>query len=313
MRSGSSGLVPWGELGADGEVLREFILSFDLTRSPIRELKYERGENRLDIILSPTGRIRREDVEFRWGDLRYELVIAVGAPSPEALAPSIRRAPELMHEKPVLNIDANPANARYGELNLVPDDAAEAEPATLAELTHNLLEAMNVPADDPERVSALFAALAAATGAFRPERTGARAFRLAGELRSRGADPAAFRRLAASSPAPGLAQLVGRALARSRHEPTSNFLWTFLTGEDFIKTGMDAQALPTVLEHVRLAVPHLSGYALIGQDPSGAVRAILAPPSDPAEKSQPLTQTFPSFTAAEEHIRRLLRQGNGVK
>lgn len=309
----SPALVPWGALGADGEALREFILSFDLTRSPIKELKYERDENRLNIILSPTGRIRREDVEFRWGDLRYELVIAVGAPSPEALAPSIRRAPELVHEKPVLNIDASPANTRYGELNLVPDGADAADPPTLAELTHDLLAAMHVPGDDPERASALFAALAAATGTFRPERTGPRAFRLAGELRSRGADPAALRRLAAYRPAPGLTQLVGRAMARSRHEPELDLLWAFLTSEDFAKTGTDAAAMSAVLEHVRLAAPLSSGCALLWQDTSGAVRALLETAPDRTHPPLRLEETFPSFGAAEAHIRQLLRRNDGVE
>lgn len=307
------GIGPWSTLAADEEPLREFIISFDLARSPIKELKYERGDNRLNIILSPTGRIRREDVEFRWGELRYDLVITLGASSPEAVGASLRKAPELIHEKPVLNIDAAPENKRYGELNLVPLPDAPERP-TLAETTEDLLTALNVSSDDAERATALFLALAAATGEFRPQRTSARAFRLAGELRDRGADPAAISHALTRHPRIAEAQLAGRAMARSRIESEFNILWALLTAEDISKTATGPQNIAGVLEHLRLAMPGLNRYALLWQDPAdGMVRVRM---ENTAGEAQPLDgggAVFPSFATAEEHIRRLLRETDTVE
>ncbi len=306
-------LVPWNMLAGDEEPLREFILSFDLTRSPIKELKYERGENRLDIILSPTGRIRREDVEFRWGGLRYDLVITMGAPSLEALSASIRRTPELLHEKPILNIDTSPANQRYGELNLLPD-AGSSEPPTLAELTYDLLSALAVPADDPERASALFAALGAATDEFQPERTSASAFRLAGELRALGASPDALRKLSLFRPSLDEIQLAGRALARSRFEERTGTLWVFLTAEDFTKTATIPSAGASVLERIRKTFPRAITYVLLWQDPTdSAVRAAWENAAELAAPRQVLERSFPSFAAAEEYLRQLLPTSDTVE
>ena len=50
----ASRAMSWQTIDEDSEPLREFIISFDLARSPIKELKYERDSNRLNIILSPT-------------------------------------------------------------------------------------------------------------------------------------------------------------------------------------------------------------------------------------------------------------------
>lgn len=306
-------LMPWNMLGNDEEPLREFIISFDLARSPIKELKYERGENRLDIILSPTGRIRREDVEFRWGELRYDLVVTIGAPSLEALAKSIRAAPGLLHEKPILNIDASPANQRYGELNLLAD-AGLAEQPTLAELTYDLLSVLAVPAHDPERASALFAALGAATGEFQPERTSASAFRLAGELRGLGATPDAFRKLSLFRPSLDEIRLAGRALARSRFEEKSGTLWALLTAEDFTKTATTPLARENVLERIRKAIPRATIYVLLWQDPAdNAVRAIWEHAAEPQHPRQALERSFPSFAAAEEHLRQLLPNPDAVE
>ena len=306
-------LVPWNILVGDEEPLREFIISFDLARSPIKELKYERAENRLDIILSPTGRIRREDVEFRRGELRYDLVITLGAPSLEALAASIRRAPELLHEKPILNIDASPANQCYGELNLLPD-TGQTEPPTLAELTYALLGALAVPAQDPERASALFAALGAATDEFQPERTTASAFRLAGELRGLGAAPDAFRKLAPLRPSLDAIQLAGRALARSRFEESSGTLWAILTADDFIKTVTTPADVESVLGRIRKAIPRAIIYVLMWQDPSdNAVWAMWESVEGPTRSRKTLERSFPSFAAAEEHLRQLLPTPDAVE
>ncbi|MDP3727635.1 MAG: hypothetical protein Q8R35_03280 [bacterium] len=304
--------VAWDALAADGEPLREFIISFDLARSPIKELKYERVSNRLDIILSPSGRIRREDVEFRWGELRYDLVVTLGASSLEAAAGSIRRAPELLQEKPILNIDADPANQGYGDLNVIPGGAAAA--ATLPEIIDRILSTLGVPPDDPERATALFAALAAATGEFRPEQTGAGAFRLAGELKTRGADPVALRRLVAPPSNLAEMQLAGRAIARSRVESELGLLWAVVTAEDFLKTGTTPQAMDGVFERLRRTLPGTDRIALLWQEPSSAtVRARLEEIAQGPASPAALAETFPSFPAAEEHIRRLLANDDAVE
>lgn len=295
----------WNGAAAEEEPLREFIISFDLTRSPIKELKYERADNRLDIILSPNGHVRREDVEFRWGNLRYDLVIALGAESPESLAASIAKAPEIIHEKPILNIDANPENRRFGELNLVPDKASP-DRLTLAELVNGILLALNVPANDPERATALFTALAAETENFRPERTSASAFQLAGELRAAGADPS-MPRLLAGQAAPAALPLAGRALARSRFEPELETLWALVTAEDFFKTGTGPDIANEVIRRIRAAVPQARRVVLLWQEPATkAIRAAIESESGSGRTGEPLEPSFPSFEAAETHVHELL-------
>ncbi|MBI4132135.1 MAG: hypothetical protein HY474_00715 [Candidatus Sungbacteria bacterium] len=307
---GALALLP-GALGADEEPLREFIISFDLTRSPIKELKYERADNRLDIILSPTGRIRREDVIFRWGELRYDLVITIGAQSPDAIGTAIRSAPELIHEKPLLNIDIDQENRRFGDLNLVPP-AAALEPPTLAEMTAGLLTALGVT-HDAERATALFAALASATNNFRPQRTSASAFRLAGELKAAGADTMASRLTAPPEAQAGRMRLSGRAMARSRLEPELDLLWALLTAEDFSKTATGPEDTAAVLEQLLLAFPGVGRAVLLWQEETDGAIRVHATTADNAEPLPLAKDVFPSFPAAEEHIRRLLGEGSTVE
>ena len=305
--------------GEENEPLREFIISFDLTRSPIKELKYERDQKRLNIILSPTGQcIQRSDIEFRHGASRYDLVIALGSPRPEAAMASVSRVPELLHEKPILNIDANPANTGYGEINLVPANDENSE-TSLPELIHAVLKTLNVPLDDPERMNAIFFALAAATKEFQPKNSNAGAFLLAGELLSLGAQPTTFHELPAERT---LAedQLAARAIARSRFKKETGMLWSLITREDFEKTGTKEGIAYEVMERITNGFPYAARHVLLWQGPDDEmVRGLLACQNTetaqkinrlfaPVAKNmwQATNHPFPSFSAAEKHIAELL-------
>mgnify|MGYP001583578038 CR=1 FL=1 len=322
----ASRAMSWQTIDEDSEPLREFIISFDLARSPIKELKYERDSNRLNIILSPTGaRIRREDVEFRSGPLRYELVITVGVPAIEAAAASMARAPELLYEKPILNLDANPANARYGELDVVPPAGDNA--ATLPELTYELLEALSALPRGTEEATALFAALAHATRNFRSRRATAATFRIAGDLLERGADRGPYLLAPVLQPPLPVAKLASRAIVRSRFDAGAQTLWSLLTKEDFATTGTDASSLSAVLEDVMVTLPYARRAILLWQRPDDlAVEAWTAGGEDAEneglvasgafvrrENELASERSYPSFEAAEAAISQLLRSPDAVE
>ena len=322
----SRGLVPWGVIETDGEPLREFIISFDLGRSPIKELRYERDSERLDIILSPSGnRIRREDVGFRYGPLRYDLALTLGVISPEAAAESVARVPELLHEKPIVNIDVEPANTLYGELNciLAREDGSG---ATIPEAIYEILSSLNALPKDAETSGALLTALAAATRGFRPPETGAETFRIAGELIRQGANLDEALRLAFPFRPIEVEKLAARAIVRSRRDDEGNY-WMLLTAEDVARTTGDPSAIESVFAIAHERFPDARRTALLIQNPaSEGVRAFLAA-RDPAELGDLAERAtgevrdgymaFPeidaSFRAAEERIHALLRDTGAVE
>ena len=318
----------FGESAGPSEPLREFIISFDLTRSPIKELRYERAANRLNIILSPTGpKIARDDIDFRYGALRYDCVIALGLAAPEAAGMSITRAPELLHEKFVINIDASPANAGYGDQNLIADhDAKE----TLPELVHDVLAELAGPLGDPNIAGPLLAALASATNEFRLGSTSANAFRIAGELaKVDGALPQAASALAAGTGRESIpeAQLAARAIARSRLDEHDHVFWSLLTRDYFAKTGGTPASLPVVLARLRDTFRSPRTITALTEDPdTGAVTARISfrDPSDAdmlakhaATTSEDdwlrIAEEFPNVPAAEEYITALLRRTHEVQ
>lgn len=316
----------FGESAGPSEPLREFIISFDLTRSPIKELRYERAANRLNIILSPTGpKIARDDIEFRYGALRYDCVIALGLPSPDAAGASISRAPELLHEKFVINIDANPQNPGYGDQNLIADENAR---ETLPELVHAVLVELAAPLDDPAIAGPLLGALASATNEFRLGETSANGFRIASELaKIEGALSQASQALAATREDVPAIQLAARAIARSRLDESGRGLWSLLTRDDFLKTGASPSSLPAALARLCdafRAESHIVSLAedpetgaivcrISSRDPSGIAAVFGNIAATPENGWMRLVEEFPSVRAAEERIAALLRIGHGVQ
>ena len=316
----------WDETAGAGEPLREFIISFDLARSPIKELRYERAANRLNIILSPTGpRIARDEIEFRYGALRYDCAVALGLPSPDAAGASIARAPELLYEKFVIVIDADPRNSGYGDQNLVADRNAK---ETLPELVHAVLTELAAPLDDPLVAGPLLAALAHATNEFRIAETSANGFRIAGELaRAEGVLPQAAQILAANRESIPEIQLAARAVARSRLDGNGRALWSLLTRDDFAKTGASPASLPRALARLRDAFRSPPYVIAITEDPDTDLIAVQISPREPADITAALrdvaaapehgwmrlAESFPSVAAAEERIAALLARPRAVQ
>lgn len=308
---------------AHDEPLREFILSFDLTRSPIRELRYERDENRLDIILSPVGgRLTREDVGFRSGALNYDLVLAIGVAHPEAALESIRNAPELLHERPVINLDSGSANRGYGEINLLP---ADGERITLPELAHELFIALGAEASETEAGSFL-AALHAATRSFDPALATPHALRLAADLIERGGRISEPLLLTPPQTRFALDQLAARAVARSRFDPALGLLIALLAPDDFAKTAATEADVPAALERVSAFVARASVVALLARTRDAESIRVSVAAGDPelvsairsAGGTSPdgpleLARRFDSFAEAEAEVRRLLETAGAVE
>ena len=66
--------------------LRKFVIRVDTSRTKVEELSYDQNGDHLDIFLMPSGGMfRKEDVETREGDFRFDLIVCVGSPDLESL------------------------------------------------------------------------------------------------------------------------------------------------------------------------------------------------------------------------------------
>lgn len=242
---------------------REFIVSLHTTQTPVSQLRYEKLEEKIDVIFSPKhASLDASAVSFRHGKIQCDCAILIGVDRVESLNGGIDVPPEFFTETPLINIDNTPHNMSYGEVNLL--DTAR---ATLSEITyHTLTQILNQPLN-ADIATILLSGIIARTKGFTTPSTNADTLLVASELMRLGAKREdAFVSLLPSDPL-SLIQLAGRASIRSRIDEENSILWSFITIEDFAKTNHTPEDIPAVLERLGREFPHIRTKIILWQNP----------------------------------------------
>lgn len=312
-------------------LLKEFIIAVDTSHSPISQLRYEKSESRIDIILTPKlAPLGKEAVSFREGTVRCDCLIAIGVPDIERISNIADFPPDFFTENKLINIDIGDANTRYGEANCV-----DMGRASRSELVRELLVARpSSPLPAPIGTLLLAGILAATRELTAPTAT-ADTFAAVAELMRLGAqhgEAQQFIHRHANAQPLNLLQLFARASVRSKYDEHEQVLWSFLTLEDFAKTNRSAGDVPAAFEYIRATLPQSMATVLLWQDAShfegphgvdaqsGApIRILLTgdrqmldaiarkEESEQIEQGIRLHASFPSFRDAEEYVRSLIR------
>ncbi len=314
-------------LSSAPRLLREFIVTLDTTMAPISQLRYEKHDEKIDIIFSPKEHSPEEKmVSVRQGKVLCDCAIVLGVSNIDSLQ-NVDVNPEFFTETPLINIDSASDNKHYGEVNLV------SEKSSLSEVMYELLLQLN-PEPLPKTTSSLLlTAISSKTHHFQTKTT-AETLLIASELMRLGAElpqntpttPPAAQTEAPEKPyAPpqdiSLLQLIGRASVRSRSDEYQKVLWSFLTAEDFEKTSRTPEDLTHVFSSMERDFPIHTLITLIWQDPvSRIIRATLLGSRVILERLEmsgkgnfqrpylTLSTEYQTFLEAEEHIRALLQE-----
>lgn len=296
---------------------REFIISIATSRIPVAELRYEKHDDRVEIILSPkTLPIREDSLSFREGKVQCDCLIALGIADLESIPHREGIAPEFFTETPIIAVGNDTAHKKYGEVNLV------SSPATpLSEVAYGIAAGALGAKPDADTATLLYAGIMRRTDYFRAP-VGKDTHKTVSDLLALGADQRRARMLADSTRPFALTQLVARASVRSKEDPAGNaVLWSFLTAEDFEKTGRNPADADDVLRALRNVFGERRVSILLWQDPhmkrvhaaltgdAAVLDAMSArEPGSRQDTSLMLVGDFESFIAAEERLATLLRE-----
>lgn len=294
---------------------REFIIGIETTSIPIAQLRYEKHDDRIDVILSPkSSPISEDSLSFQEGKIQCECVIALAIPDIDALPPLTGVEPSFFTETPIVALGNTPEHKSYGEANLV-----SSEDTPLSQIAYALVAGQGAPKLDAETATVLLAGIIAATDSFNAAAQST-THAIAAGLLAAGAQQARAGAIAHSEPF-ALRQLVARAGVRSKEDGEKGILWSFLTAEDFEKTNRTPADVPHVFRALaRAFAPHRISI-LLWQDPRlKQVRAsVLGEHSvldaiasrEPGAFQSPmlvLAADFNNFVDAEERLASLLRE-----
>jgi phosphoesterase RecJ-like protein len=162
--------------------------------------------------------------------------------------------------KMVLNVDHHHDNARFGDIDLIVDDAS-----STAEIVRDVLRLLEVELT-PEIAEALYVGLVTDTGRFQYTNTTPKALRLAAELVDAGADVHGVFRHVYETVQFAKLKLLARALERAQLFEGGRLVISYLLRDDFADVGAEEPYSEGIIDHLR-SVEGSEMVALIREPP----------------------------------------------
>jgi phosphoesterase RecJ-like protein len=263
--------------------IRAFEISLDVNQNPLDQLLYDVKDGQLKITLVPKiGEWSPKDVTFRHGQDRYDLVLALDCPDAHALGDLFLEHADFLYRTTIINIDRDPGNEHWGQLNLVDLTAV-----STTEILFALFSAWNRNLIDEDIATALLAGMIAKTQSFRTSNVSPKTLQTASELVAMGARREDIvHGLWRTRTIPTL-KLWGRALARLETDRESGLVWAALSRQDFIEAGADEKALDGIVQE------------LVGYAPEAKVIILLHECQDAGRGVVAQLHAIPPFSATE--------------
>jgi bifunctional oligoribonuclease and PAP phosphatase NrnA len=160
----------------------------------------------------------------------------------------------------VVDIDHHHDNSRFGEVNLIVDEAS-----STAEIVRDLLRELEIPLT-PEIALPLYVGLVTDTGRFQYTNTTPKALRLAAELVEAGADVHGVFRHVYETVQFAKLKLLARALERAQLFEGGRLVVSYLLKDDFGAVGAEEPYSEGIIDHLR-SVEGSEMVALIREPP----------------------------------------------
>lgn len=143
--------------------LRRFIVSLDISKTKVSQIKYVVEKNQLNFIVSPeNGWFEASDVSSRAGSFYYDLIISIGANDLESLGEIYDKNVEFFYKTPIINFSAKAANEEFGQINRV-----DINSSTVSELIFDFLKIKNENIIDENIATTLLAGIILQTKNFK--------------------------------------------------------------------------------------------------------------------------------------------------
>lgn len=249
---------------------RDFIIQIDTTQTTIKDVRTEKGDNQLRVIVTPKdGSLSKEDVSFISGGKSFDLIFTLDTSNLEYTGLMSGPQAELFYETPIINIDHHITNEQYGKINLVDINAT-----STAELVLGLIEYLeqSQPIMDSDIATCLLSGVVVDTGSFQNANTTPKAFAVAARLLAAGARQQEIIRHLFKMHELSTLKLWGRTLSKLEHDPELRIAWTTVSKEDFAETQASEQELDGLMDQLITSASDADIVFLVRETQEGDIK-----------------------------------------
>ncbi len=227
-------------------IIRDFIISVNIQKNPIDEIRYEAEGEKINIYLSGKTRgLSKENIETKFTGAAYDLIIVLDSPDLASLGSFYTRNSEFFFDTPIINIDHHPSNENFGKINMV-----DIMSSSTAEIIIRLFYSLDKKLLDEKISTCLLTGIISETNCFQGQNTTPATLICAANLITQGANqPQIILHLYKTKPI-SILKLLGRIMAGIKIDSETKTGWTIVSRKDFWKTETAAEDLNYVIEEL---------------------------------------------------------------
>lgn len=216
--------------------VRDFILSFNVKDNDIKNVRWRKENQHLDIVITPEkGSIDPRDFSFIPAKFRYDMLMVLGTTDFGELGKTYERNSDLFFELPIVNLDINPGNENFGQLNLV-----NPVPSSLAEFTTDIMLKISEESVKGEVAQCLLTALVESTDNLKSPKVTPHTFEIASLLMERGGNHQEILSALYDTESLTSLKLWGVLLERLKEE--NNLIWSYIERQE-----LESYDLPEIM------------------------------------------------------------------
>lgn len=264
-------LPAYSEIQTNLNNLRRFIVSVDISKAKVNQIKYIVDKDVLNFIISPSeGWFKPEDVSTQAGEFKYDLIITIGISDLESLGKLHDQNVEFFYKTSIINIDHQAANEEFGQINFIDLNAV-----AVSEILFYLLKNYKQEMISEDVATCLLAGIIQKTKNFKTPNLTPRTLLTTSELISIGANREDIINHLYRSRNLGALKLWGRVLNNLRAEKGEEIIWSKLYQQDLKETDSSLEALDDIIDELITNVPGAKLAVVFCEEGPGATKVII--------------------------------------
>ena len=295
---------------------KEFIISVDNAQKEIEQLRYENNKQNLKIYLTlRQGKIQEKDIKLNTvlenpnyteikSDKQPDLLIILGAENLERVK-STKRSFQNIYETPILNIDNQPSNENFGDVNLIDMTSS------LSEISFKLIKTIDEDKMPKNIATYLLAGIIWSSQNLQNPNTRPKTFETASYLIEKGAEhQEIIRHLYKTKPISNV-KLFGKSLEKLKFSTQNKLYSILLEAKDFEESGTTQKDLGFIIEELKtnFRIPYVNTSDLLilweNKNPEHFVKGIFY-----SSKSDSIGKILEKFEGQSKDTRTLFSMKN---
>ncbi len=251
--------------------IRKLTITVDSKKAKIDELSYDTENDKIQIHLIPkTGSWKKNDIEIKTDDYKYDLIISIGAQQLESFGDIYKKYDDFFFTTPIINIDHSTSNEHFGQINIVDINAV-----SCAEICHNTFKKIDEGLIDSEVATFLLTGMIHKTKSFKSPNVTPNTLKIASQLMAHGARREDIVTNLYKTRSLETLRLWGRALARLKSDKAHGLVWTLLTKQDFTNAGAGEACLDDIINELIITSPEAKIAAIFYEGSDEKIHIIL--------------------------------------